>query len=36
MGIGVLSKVQSERWYHTRKDVGASNWSKGGIEVCVL
>jgi hypothetical protein len=36
MGIDVLLGVQSEGWYHMRKDVGASNWSKGNIEVCVL
>jgi hypothetical protein len=36
MGIDVLLGVQSEGWYHMRKDVGASNWSIGNIEVCAL
>ncbi len=36
MGIDILPKVQSERWYHMREDVGVSNWNKRGIETCVL
>jgi hypothetical protein len=36
MGIGALLGVQSEEWYHTRKDVGDSNWNKKSIETCAL
>jgi hypothetical protein len=36
MGIDVLTRVQSEGWYHIRKVVGASNYSKGSIETCAL
>ncbi len=36
MGIDVLQGVQSQGWDHEKKNVGASNWSKGSIETCVL
>jgi hypothetical protein len=36
MGIDILLEVQNEGWYHIRKDLGISNWSKGSIEMCPL
>jgi hypothetical protein len=36
MGIGVLSGIQGQGWDHMKENVGASNLSKGSIEVCVL
>jgi len=36
MGINILPRVQSKRWYHVKEDVGASNWNKSSIEACAL